>query len=142
MEGGQGLAKRVSARLSPKELRRFGFTLAIPFGLIAALSAWRGHTVAPTIFAGLAVILGALSLIAPGTLDPVRRGWMTAANALAWFNTRFLLGIVYYIVITPTGALMRLLGRDPMDRRLNDRSSYWLKRKRRPDLKGSMEHWF
>jgi hypothetical protein len=67
---------------------------------------------------------------------------MTAANALAWCNTRLLLGIVYYIVITPTGALMRLLGRDPMDRRLKDRSSYWLKHTQRPELKGSMERWF
>ena len=142
MEGKQGLATRISARLSPKELRRFGITLGIPFSLLAALSAWRGHTILPTVFAGLAAILGVLTLLAPRYLGPVHKVWMGAANALGWFNTRLLLSLVYFLVMTPTGVVMRLLGRDPMDRRLKDRFSYWVERSRHPQTVGSMERWF
>ncbi len=58
------------------------------------------------------------------------------------FNTRILLGVVYFVVMTPTGIVMRLLGRDPLDRRLKDRPSYWVDRKRHLDPRGSMEHRF
>jgi len=142
MEGNQGLATRISARLSPRELRRFGITLAIPFSLLAALSAWRGHTVLPTLFTGLAAILGGLTLLAPRCLSPVHKVWMGAANALGWFNTRLLLSLVYFLVMTPTGVVMRLLGRDPMDRRLKDRSSYWVERDRHPEPAAAMERRF
>jgi hypothetical protein len=128
--------------LSARDLRRFGFTVAIPLALLAAVGAWRGHTILPALLGGLAAILGGLALLAPELLLPVEKVWMAGAHALGWFNTRVLLGVVYFLVMTPTGALMRMLGRDPLDRRLRDRPSYWIERKRYTDPKGSMERRF
>jgi len=45
-------------------------------------------------------------------------------------------------VMTPIGLLMRLAGRDPLDRRLGDRPSYWIARGPLEDSKGSMERRF
>ena len=136
------MAAGISARLSPKELRRFGVTVAVPLALLAGLGVWRGHTVLPGVLGALAVVLGTLALGAPQRLRPVHTVWMAGAQALGWFNTRLLLGLVYYLVMTPTGIVMRLMGRDPLDRRLGDRSSYWVERKRHADARGSMEHRF
>ncbi len=136
------MATGLSARLSPKELRRFGVTVAIPLALLAGLGVWRGHTVLPGVLGGLAILLAGLALVAPSLLGPVHRVWMQVADALGWFNTRVLLGLVYFLVMTPTGIVMRLLGRDPLDRRLGDRTSYWVQRKRHADARGSMEHRF
>ncbi len=136
------MAAGISARLSSKELRRFGVTVAIPLALLAGLGVWRGHTVLPALLGGLAVTLGGLALCAPRLLGPVQKVWMAAADALGWFNTRVLLGLVYYLVMTPTGIVMRLLGRDPLDRRLRDRPSYWVERKPQPDPGSSMERRF
>ena len=137
-----GLATGISAQLSPAELRRFGVTVAIPLVLLAALGVWRGHTILPALLGGLAAALGGLALLAPGLLSPIHTLWMGGVHALAWVNTRVLLGLVYFVMMTPTGGLMRLAGRDPLDRRLRDRPSYWVERKPPPDPRGAMERRF
>ena len=142
MGGERGLVAGISTRLSPRELRRFGVTVAIPLALLAAVGAWRGHTTLPAFLAGLAAILGGLALLAPGRLGRVHKVWMSGADALGWFNTRVLLGLVYFFMMTPTGVVMRLFGRDPLDRRLGDRPSFWVERRPHPDPRGSMERRF
>ncbi len=142
MEGGRGLAAGVSARLSAKELRRFGFTVAIPLALLGGVGIWRGHVVLPVVLGGLAVILTGLAVVGSRLLGPVHRVWMQVAHALGWFNTRVLLGLVYFFVMTPIGIVMRVMGRDPLDRRLKDRPSYWVARTGQADPRGSMEHRF
>jgi len=137
-----GLATGISARLSPAELKRFGVTVAIPLVLLAALGVWRGHTILPALLGGLAAALGGLALLAPGLLSPIHTLWMGGVHALAWVNTRVLLGLVYFLIMTTTGVVMRLMGRDPLDRRLRDRPSYWVERRQHPDPKGSMERRF
>ena len=136
------MATGISTRLSEKELRRFGFTVAIPLALLAAVGIWRGHAILPAVLGGLAVVLAGLALLAPGLLGPVHKVWMRGAHALGWFNTRVLLSLVYFLIMTPTGVVMRLMGRDPLDRRLSDRPSNWVERKRHPDPRGSMERQF
>ncbi len=133
------MATGISARLSPGELRWFGLTLAMPLALLATVGAWRGHTLLPAVLGGLALASAGFALLAPGLLGPVHKRWMEMAHALGWFNTRLLLTVVYFTVMTPTGALMRLLGRDPLDRRLRDRPSYWVKRQQHLDPRRSME---
>jgi len=142
MEGDQGLATGVSARLSANELRRFGFTVSIPLALLGSVGAWRGHSVPPIVLGGLALILAGLAVVAPSLLGPVHRVWMQVAHALGWFNTRVLLGLVYFAVMTPTGVVMRLVGKDPLDRRLRDRPTYWVEKTPHPDPRGTMERRF
>ena len=137
------MATGIPTRLSPKELRRFGFTVAIPLAVLAAVGAWRGHTNLPAVLASLAAALGGFALLAPRLLGPVQRVWMAGAHALGSFNTRVLLGLVYFLAMTPIGVIMRrLVGRDPLDRRLRDRPSYWIERKRHTDPRGFMERRF
>ncbi len=109
-----GLATGISVQLSPAELRRFGVTVAIPLVLLAALGVWRGHTILPAFLGGLAAALGGLALLAPGLLSPIHTLWMGGVHALAWVNTRVLLGLVYFLIMTTTGVVMRLMGRDPL----------------------------
>ena len=56
--------------------------------------------------------------------------WMLAALPIGWTISHLVLGVVYYVVLTPIGLILRLTGRDPMQRRF-DRSaaSYWIERK-------------
>ena len=136
------MAAGISARLSPRELRRFGITVAIPLALLAGIGVWRGHTILPAVLGGSGVILAFLGVFAPTLLGPVHTVWMKVADALGWFNTRVLLGLVYFVVMTPTGIVMRLMGRDPLDRRLGDRASYWVERRHSSNPKASMEHRF
>ena len=116
--------------------------MAVPLTLLAALGAWRGHTILPVLVGGLAVTLAGLGLVSPGSLHPVHRVWMKVAEGLGWFNTRVLLGLVYFGVMTPVGVVMRLVGKDPLDRRLKDRPTYWVEKTPHPDPRGTMERRF
>jgi Saxitoxin biosynthesis operon protein SxtJ len=55
-------------------------------------------------------------------------GWMLAAFPVGWTISHVILGITYFLVLTPIGLIMRMMGRDPMQRAL-DRSAktYWIK---------------
>ena len=60
----------------------------------------------------------------PGKLGPVYRGWMRMALAISKVTTPIFMGIVYFVVLTPTGLLMKLFGRRPMTHELKD-GGFW-----------------
>ena len=97
-------------RLSRQEGRRFALTLAGAFAVITLIANWRGHGRVLS-FAG---ILSALLLIAgmtiPGSLGPLERAWMKLGLLLSRITSPVFLGIVYFLVITPTGLVRRLFG--------------------------------
>ena len=115
------------------ELRNFGLIVGGIFGLIGVWPAiLRGQP--PRWWAiALGVALIVPALVAPGVLRPAHRVWMALGAALGWVNTRIVLGVIFFLVITPTGLLLRLTGRDPMQRRTDaGATTYRVPRKSRP----------
>jgi hypothetical protein len=53
---------------------------------------------------------------------------MSLAIVMGAFVSRFLLCLVFYLVVTPIGLIMRLLKKDLLDMKLGDRDSYWQER--------------
>ena len=72
----------------------------------------------------LAAVLVAVGLIAPMALRPVYKAWMQFGLILSRFTTPIIMGLVFFLVITPTGLLRRLLASDPLARKFDDRESY------------------
>jgi Saxitoxin biosynthesis operon protein SxtJ len=109
----------MSATYTRRQLRDFGLLVGGIFGVIGFWPLlWRAQS--PRLWAlTLAVVLILPALVAPRILAPAYRAWMKLAEVLAWVNTRIVLGVVFYGVVTPIGLLMRLTGRDPMRRRLD-----------------------
>jgi len=101
-------------------LRKFGintglivvglFGLALPFIFELQFPVW------PWV---IALILIVWALIAPASLTGVYRGWMRIGLLLNRIVSPIVLGIVFFLVVTPMGLIMRLTGRDPMARRSN-----------------------
>jgi hypothetical protein len=74
-----------------------------------------------------------LGLVAPFMLRPLFKGWMKVGHVMGWINTRIILGILYFGLITPMGVVMRLFGWDSMRRALSrDAESYRVVRPARP----------
>jgi len=115
-----------------RQIREFGTGLAVILLAVSGVRALRGHD--PRIF-GLGVAAGVALLLAwgaPRLMLPVFRAWMLLARGLLWVNTRLLLGIVFFLLVTPMGLLARLFRRDPMERRFDASApTYW---SRRPPL--------
>lgn len=53
---------------------------------------------------------------------------MRFASVLGWITTRLILGLFFFLVLTPVGLLMRLLGKDVLGEKLDPTTdSYWKK---------------
>lgn len=108
--------------LDTKGLRQFGLilggVLAAIFGLLLP---WRWHWLdLPNwywIASGALVVLWAL--LAPGSLRTLYRGWMHVALIIGAIVNAFVLAIVFFLLITPMGFVGKLMGKDPMRRRLD-----------------------
>ncbi len=114
-----------------KEVRKFGYLFAVVFSIIAAYTLYRGSSHWPW-FLGAAILFLIAGIAAYPALRPVYVGWMKFAFVLGWINTRILLGLMFFLVFTPIGLVLRLMGKDLLDRKI-DRSakSYWVKRERK-----------
>lgn len=111
------------------DLRKFGLTIGIASGLLAGLFLWRqrDYYLYFLIFS-LACI--SIAFVWPVLLKPFQKTWMTLAILLGWVVTRIILIVLFYLVVTPTGILMRLLGKNPLDLKFSDRTdSYWIPKK-------------
>ena len=117
----------IPARLTPREGRKFGLLVGGTFLLFGTISHWRGHTTAPLVMWTLGGFLAAGGLLIPGKLGPVYRGWMRLGHALSKVTTPIFMGLIYYVVFTPVGVLMRLFGRHPLKHKATA-ESYWVGR--------------
>lgn len=101
----------------PARLRTFGLVIGGLFGVIALWpTLMRGES--PRLWALLvAGLLVVPALVAPTSLRRSYEIWMRLARVLGWVNTRLILAIGFYGVMTPVGLLMRFCGRDPMRRK-------------------------
>ncbi len=115
------------ARLTRSELRRFGLTVGIAFGVLAGIVTWRGHGTASLVLASIGGALVAGGLIVPGALGPVQRAWMGMAHAISKVTTPVFMSIVYYLVLMPVGVLRRTIGSNPLRHAEHD-GSFWADR--------------
>ena len=126
-----------------KDLRQFGLVLALILAVFAFLHFRKGHEHAYLWFAGFSAASLAAGVFFPGALAPVFRVFTKVAHALGWFNTRVILIVVYYCLLTPIGLVMRLFGKDLLDKRMTrHEKTYWRKRPVLSPAKESMEKQF
>ncbi|MFA6449013.1 MAG: SxtJ family membrane protein [bacterium] len=117
-----------------KLARRFGAVAVFMFMALAAFARFRGHPHSPYIFGSLSAFFIFVRFLVPSFMLPVFKAWMLVANGISWANTHILLTLAFFIVFTPLGLLMRLLGKDPMQRKFkNSAASYWQLRSDEPD---------
>jgi hypothetical protein len=113
---------------SRKDLARFGLLFFAVSGVLSGYLAWKGSPAWP-VAAIAAVIFLTLRLTMPMALRPLYVVWMALGSVLAWVNTRLILGVVFYLVLTPISLAQKLLGKDHMGLRIERPSpTYWITR--------------
>ena len=107
--------------LDDKGLREFGLvTGGIVVALFGLLIPWLfdfNFPLWPWIVAG---VLALPALIWPAALRPIYQVWMRFGLLMSRIMTPLVLGIVFFLVITPVSFIMKLISRDPMKRQLDD----------------------
>lgn len=108
------------------DLRKFGLTVGIVFGIFGGLLFWRGKDYY-VYFMTLSAFLILSGLLAPAILKPIQKAWMGIAVTMGWFMTRVILAILFFLVFTPISLVTRIIGKDFIDKKFHTNTeSYWI----------------
>jgi hypothetical protein len=123
--------------LDRKGLREFGLmTGAAVVGIFGLFFPWMLELDWPAWPWVVAAPLWLLALTRPPWLRWIYRGWMRFGLLASRVTTPLLLGIVFFLIISPMAMVRRLMGKDPMQRTLDpNRDSYRVKSTRNPSDK-------
>jgi hypothetical protein len=100
------------------------------FVIVGALVRWQfGAARVATTLWGVGAAFAAVYYLVPPLRRPLHDGWMRAVMPLGWLVSHLVLGVIYYLILTPTGLLMRAFGRDRLRLRARtDAPSHWVER--------------
>ena len=77
------------------------------------------------IIALLFLVLGILNL---QILTPLKKGWIKFGELLGKIISPIIMGLIFFLIITPIGLFMRLIGKDLLNLKYNNDKTYWTKR--------------
>ena len=129
-------------QVTDKQVRWFGVIMLIGLSLIG-LALYRRATKAgeaagalPVVLSCVGAVICAAALSVPRAMVPVYKAWMLLGHAMGAVVSRVILGVVFYVLMTPMGFVMRLSGRDLLGRQFGaDTESYWVDRGPAPPKK-------
>ena len=108
--------------------RAFGIVFTVLFAVIGLWPLMGGGGVRVWSLALAGGIL-ALALVRPGVLRPLNRLWMKFGLLLHMIVSPLVMGLLFYVTVTPIGLVMRLVGKDPLGRGFDPAAeSYWVLR--------------
>ncbi|HEX7955368.1 MAG TPA: SxtJ family membrane protein, partial [Pyrinomonadaceae bacterium] len=101
------VASHDPAAVTDAQARKSALVVAAVLLGIAAWNLYRGRTTVVIIFAALGGALVVAGLLVPPAARAFHKGWMGFAGVLGHVNSRVLLTLVYYLVVTPYGFVTR-----------------------------------
>ena len=72
------------------------------------------HPLAGAIVAGTGVALFLVGAAAPAVLLALRGAWMKGAGAIGWVNSRIILSLFFFLLVTPIALIRRIRGRQAL----------------------------
>jgi hypothetical protein len=118
---------------SSKDMTILAFIFLILPGAYGCLQLFVRGNASGYIWIGLGVALAACRLIPP-LFRLIYHFWIGFSVVLGYFVSRILLTVIFFLVLMPTGLIMRLVGKDPMERQRDpEAGSYWIPRTQEPD---------
>lgn len=110
--------------------RTFGLLFIGVFAVLAAYGLWKDWSaefIKAFLIASAAIAV--VTLLAPKCLTPFNKAWYQLGLLLGKIVSPIVLGVLFFIVITPVAIAMRLAGRDALKLRKQNVGSYWIDRK-------------
>ena len=107
------------------DLRKFGITIGVILLIIAGFLFWKEKESFQILFTfGVAFCI--LGIVIPFILKPIYWVWMIFATILGWIMTRVILSLLFYIIFTPIGLILRFFGKQFLELRWDkSKESYW-----------------
>ena len=107
--------------------RSFGIVFFIVFFLIALYPLINNEDIRiwSLIISLIFLILG---LINSRILNPLNKLWFKFGILLGKIVSPIIMGIIFFLVVTPIGFIMRILGKDVLNLKFNANKSYWIEK--------------
>jgi hypothetical protein len=124
-------------RPQARQLRQFGFIAFVVLGVLAAVAFFRGTLfgfdvgdAARPVAAALGAVGGVSALFSlawPQGNRPLFVALSVVAFPIGFVVSHIVLAVLFFVILTPVGLALRLLGRDLLDRSFEkDKKSYWI----------------
>ena len=107
--------------------RNFGIVFAIVF-LIISLWPLLSQNEIRSWSLIVSIIFLTLGLVNSKLLLPLNKIWFKFGIFLGNFIAPIVMGIIYFFVVTPTGLIMKMLGKDLLNLKKSNKDSYWIKK--------------
>ena len=107
--------------------RSFGIVFFVVFFLIALYPLIHNEEIRiwSLIISLIFLILG---LINSRILNPLNKLWFKFGIFLGKIVSPIIMGIIFFLVVTPIGFIMRILGKDLLNLKFNANKSYWIEK--------------
>ena len=107
--------------------RSFGVVFFVVFLLIAFYPLLNNNEIRlwSLIISVLFLILGILN---SKILSPLNKVWFKFGLLLGKIISPIIMGVIFFLVVTPIGFIMKLLGKDLINLKFNNEKSYWIQK--------------
>ena len=107
--------------------RSFGIVFFVVFLLISLYPLINSENVRlwSLVVSCIFLILGILN---SNLLSPLNKIWFKFGILLGRIISPIVMGIIFFLVVTPIAFMMRLLGKDLLNLKYNDNQSYWIEK--------------
>jgi len=117
--------------LTKSTLRKFAIQMFMVFFILGTVLFLRHRASYVLFYCGGGFFL--LGTFAPHFIKPLYFIGAKLAFILEWSGTRLIMLVIFYLVMTPFGFMMRLFGKDCLDRKIEkDEKSYWKEKIKHP----------
>ena len=110
--------------------RSFGILFSIVFAIIAFWPTINGNPLRLWSIP-ISVIFLVLGLLNSKLLNPLNIVWVKFGELLGRIIAPIVMAIIYFIIVTPIGLFMRLIGKDLLNIKFSKANTYWIKREKK-----------
>ena len=118
--------------------RNFGVVFFIFFMIISLFPLFKDGNVRVWALV-VAIIFLILGLLNSSVLSPLNRIWFKFGILLGSFVSPIVMGIVFFAIVTPTSLIMKVLGKNLLNLKKDNKKTYWIERSK---IKSKMKNQF
>ena len=108
--------------------RSFGIVFFFVFLMIGIYPIINGEDIRVWSFI-ISIVFLILGVLNSNTLTPLNKIWFKFGVILGNLVSPLVMGVIFFLVVTPIGLLMRSIGKDVLNLKFNDNKSYWIEKK-------------
>ena len=108
--------------------RKFGWFFVAVFSAVSAYAFWKGWSAVSSATLIVTILFAVATFLSPQLLAPLNRLWYALGILLGRIVSPIVLGLIFFVLITPVSLVTRLFGRDELKMKKRSVRSYWVDR--------------